>query len=624
MKKTLISLFIFLSLLFVPLFPTHAQLLKGFSSDCLGARATGDKAEVYILSGRSVIPRASTKTYVFMCIDLKNGGALGCSTGNKQLDSILGIALREPAVTLSSGHNPTYTTSDSKSFVFDGAEDKITLGAWTEHLVYHRFYWVQAEGDASIEQVFPTGPEMTNEVGSDNGLKIAQLIFEKTGTDLLPTGIPNEGTKCANIGWDPRGFVFDANTLHPVKDISVLLTQKQKDGTFLPVDSNGLGVTNPYITSEETGHFNFYVSPGLYKLSLVSSNATIADKSSINSAWRDFFPEKNIYQANAEVEEIAGTVAVAHIPVVVSDKNMLIQSLNIINTGSEVVLKKVNNTRVSMLHFFGAVSHPKSKMIISKSMIDEAGNAVEIAPTIDYVDEVGEFERDYEQSQISATGKKLFLQNVNIKFELNPFYTTGAFSSAKSQSPISVDVKPIPAYLEGVAYDTNGSPIPNAIVGIYPYFSTNPMYITIADEKGQFKIGSQHISQVEYVLKYKKPSGEVLVVEPAKFIKQNVVSFSKKGVSPFSLTTTSPQTDVLSKAKVDKVVTTRDLQSLANASMPSNRVAYQDPVPTTSLKSSAGSSAYTSILIVAIALIVLVSAAVIVGVQMKNKQSSTF
>lgn len=623
MKKILISLFIFLSLLFVPLFPTHAQLLKGFSSDCLGARVIADKAEVYILSGRSVIPRASTKTYVFMCIDLKKGGALGCSTGNKQLDSILGIALREPAVILSSGHNPTFTASDSKSFVFDGAEDKIILGAFTEHLLYHRFYWVQAEGDASIEQVFPTSPEMTNKVGSDNGLKIAQLIFEKTGTDLVPTGIPNEGTECANIGWDPRGFVFDANTLHPVKDVSVLLTQKQKDGTFLPVESNGLGVTNPYITSETTGHFNFYVSPGLYKLSLVSSNATIVDKSSINSAWRDFFPEKNIYQANAEVEEIAGTVAVAHIPVVVSDKSMLIQSLNIINTGSEVVLKKVNNARVSMLHFFGAVSHPKSKMIISKSMIDEAGNAVEIAPTIDYVDEVGEFERDYEQSQISVTGKKLFLQNVNIKFELNPFYTTGKFASEKSQSPISVDVKPIPAYLEGVAYDTNGTPIPNAIVGIYPYFSTNPMYLTVADEEGKFTIGSQHISQVEYVLKYKKQTGEVLVVEPAKFIKQNVSFLSKKGVNPFTLTTTEPVIDASNKAKVNRIVTSRDLQLLSSASMPSNRGVYQDTVPTP-VKSTVSSSSYTSILIVGIALIILVSAAVIVGVQLKNKQSSQF
>lgn len=580
MKKLLFLLsFVVLSNFF---FTKNAYaVVEGFVSDCLQAAPAGHTATLSIKGGSEIMPQGNTDTWVFVCITSPELAGTKCTTGEAAIDQQLfdkaddlaaleGIQTEEGTDVggVDGGQTPPRKTNeDGTAFANTGTVN------WSDAYlpgVIHQWAWVQAANP-----------------GGAGGVETGGLGAQQQGTFDF-TKLSGDTSKCAKIGWDPRGYVFDAATLNPVGGVQVTLSKGPKGGTFTDVPS-GLGITNPDTTKPLTpggvgnGQYSFYVEPGFYKLRLTSANATIADLSSVNGAYQDLFLSKegktNVYQKDQEVEELKGMVAIAHIPVTVTDPSMLITSLQTLEKG----LKSENG----QINIFGRVSHPKSKLLLKMEYLDEEGKQViKDEVRTQAINDLGEYDEFIDQEPVDTDGKQLFFQNMTVDFELNPFYTTGAFSAKKdtniflgavekiwsflskkiavsAASSTSFNVKPIPSYIEGVAYDSNGRSIPQAIVGVYTKFSNKPWFVTVADEQGQYKIGSQYLPRFEYELRYKKPTGEIIVVDTSTFIKQNVKFFVAEGIKPYESKKTSATEDYASQVKVSEVVKETDLAAMA-------------------------------------------------------------
>lgn len=572
MKRVFSLLFLILFFFSISIESTFAKgsLLKGFSSNCLDARMAGaDAARMIIIPSKR--PKENKKTYIFMCSGKKNICGASSTDGTNINALLFGITSQKANEELgkagiqtqggvTSGKNPTTTTSDGLGFI----DDPIIIAQHTEYGIFHRFFWVQSLSDdgeiqTPVETLAPDQGLVFDE--NDMTMKLGQIIFDTPAPSLPTTTGKGEGKQCANIKWDPRGFVFDAATLNPVRNTTITLYEKKDDNTYVQVTS-GIGLMNPYTTSTDSGQFNFFVNPGLYKMTVNSPNIAIADKSSINPAYQQLFADEksqtNIYEKNTDIEEVAGRVAVAHIPVQVTNKNLIIDTLQLIIKDAVVNIDEV--THKTRMHITGTVSHPKSKLTIMLTMVDSAGEIVVAPPIVSFTNDLGEYETYIDQEQFGSDGKQLFLQNINIKLELNSFY------NSKTNS-ISYDIKPVPLYIEGVAYDTQGAPIPGAIIGIYPFYSPeNPMHMVIADKNGRFRIGSQNIPEVDYTLRYKKPNGEIIITDPATFVRQNSALYLTEGINPFETKQISAAEQVNMKTLIDRTVTENDLRTLADMS----------------------------------------------------------
>lgn len=667
-------LYLFLTItcsLFFSAIPVHAKPLKGFYSACLDAKmygggksdksattpqtAHGNKeeeaetgaphaAELLIIPAKR--PKWPNSTvYVFMCsgrqgvcgavstdpaidINLLLFGTSG-QRGNEEQAAIAGRGnIRAP------GTNPNMTDAEALHFV----NAPLVWSHYSAAAIPHSWSWVQPidppkAGETVIpeelstdERIVLNGDEF--EAGNDQGLKIGQISMENETT---PSGTPTSsgtggtGTKCANIQWDPRGYVFDAKTLHPVQNTTLTLYAKNGDGSYTQVP-NGIGTTNPYTTATNSGQFNFFVQPGLYKMTVDSLHATIAEKQAINPAYQHLFMDEeskvHIYEKGADIEEVAGRVAVAHIPVHVANSSYIIDSLHLIM--EDAVVNMDNQGKKSQMHITGTVSHPRSQITVTLTALNELGSVVTPPPLYKTTNEFGEYDFYIDQEQMQADGKPLYLQNIHISIEMNAFYTSQP--SAK-KAPISYDLKPLPRYVEGIAYDEKGVPIPNAIVALYPYFSLNPMYTTLANKDGRFKIGSDHIPQMNYKLRYKKQNGDIVEVSPDQFIRQNISYYATKTIDPFTERFLSAREEDALWILVDKVVTDDDMTTLSR-----QQAKKQHMIPITRTKgtitpeeegSKQKNSPFDFSLVITIFIIIgLIGVAGLIGSQLMQKKNT--
>ena len=615
-----------------------AVAIPGYITDCLNGTQNGHTETLTFQSNYVRAPQSNATTWIFACITSDQLGTK-CTTGNPNLDdSLFGkhddyTALQGYKGTtvnvggVDGGGNPR--TTNDVAFGQSGFGFTQEPTTWSDAYVpavIHQWSWIQA--DTAVA----TGD---TQAGNLNTPKQGTLDF---------TRVVDNTKSCAKVFWDPRGYVFDATTLYPVKNVSVTLSSGPHGGAFVDVP-NGIGITNPTLSSGSNGQYSFYVEPGYYKLRLTSSNATITQLAEVNSEYQALFSDKdgkaNVYKEGDEVQEVRGSVAIAHIPVHVTDTSLLLTNLVTMEKGSESVGGQLN--------IFGRVSHPKSKLILTMTLLSSDGTSVDVVKT-DSTDELGVYDKYIDQMQVDpASGRTLILGNLNVEPVLNSFYTTGVFSKSNFfektvtfarnifhylQSKIAVNaavstsynVQPIPLYIEGIAYDANGSVIPKAIVGVYQFFSDKPMYVTVADATGHYKIGSQHLPQTQYTLRYRKPTGEVITVDTGTFIKQNVKYFAENNIKPFSIATTSPAEDNAAKTLVEQAVTNNDVTALLSVGSKSatntvgknlvpQSTGQMVPVPGSSTSGMQG------IIMIVVVILVLVIIGVGAFVMMKSKQA---
>ena len=93
--------------------------------------------------------------------------------------------------------------------------------------------------------------------------------------------------------------------------------------------------------------------------------------------------------------------------------------------------------------------------------------------------------------------------------------------AAAQTTSTSISLNPIPAYLEGYAYDQKGNVLPNATVKIILQMTKKMYYQTKADEKGHFAIGSSSLPLFDYYLEISTPGMGTITYTTTEFAKVN-------------------------------------------------------------------------------------------------------
>jgi len=654
-----------LTLLFVSIFvglscvtSSYAALSDGYISDCLNAPGwtPSHAANLTIKTkeqGAKNIPAVNTDTWVFVCITA--GEDTHCSAGgdgstdellfgskehyNKMLDMIgedgkgnvgyVGGVVEGTGYSNQSPPPQTDNNAGNPQFTSD-----VTWGDAYYPGVTHQWSWVQVAAPI-VEDGEGAG------AGAGGALQQGTTPFDQEQLIL-------DTKECAIIGWDPRGVVFDVNTLLPVKGISVELSKLNPvNDIYEIVPNDGLFLINPSSTShpgKENGQYSFFVDTGWYKLKLINPERQIVSLTPSQLETATKLGIDNIYTKDQSIYEKAGTVKIANVPVDITDESLLVKELTRIDNVAPTL--EGNGIRL-----FGRVSHPKTKMIITKDMMNAAGEIKQFVTT-DYTDGLGEYPNKL-ISQTVVSAEPLVFQNATLTFELNSFYTTGVFTQkeqggnkvarflkevwggvlkklearAAVTPKNTIVIKPMPLYIEGIAYDTKGVAIPKAIVGLYPFYSEKPYYLTIADENGRYKIGSQHIPRFEYTLRYKKPTGEVVVIDTSIFIKQNAKLIINEGIKPFVAKKTTLAEDKKIQDYFTNVTTPIELK----APSPGKKNSFNPPAssrnPSGNLTTQTGGGTIGAgtqgIVMIVVAIIVLIMIGVGAFIMMKSKQQSS-
>lgn len=611
--------------------PTEKPVI-GFNSECLSALHDPNDVHGAFLSfpnaaerekrNIQTLPKPDRQTWFFVCIT-KND--THCTTGNPDEDmKIFGkrddydylAGVKDPFRAVDIGgatnsSNPTTSSADEEPRLVsnDGGE----VHWHDEYLpeVSHRWQWLQ---------VADPPEEGAGEAGGKGALQNATFPMEQA---------KGNNQKCADISWDPKGFVLDAQTLYPVKGVAITISQKGADGLFTDMASK-IGLTNPDVSQQKSGQYSFYTPPGIYKLRVTSTNATMVDVSAMNPSYKSVFtlsnPISTIYKAGQEIIEQAGKVAISHIPVTVTSDSMLVKDL-------AVSWRNVERSPGQDLFFSGALSHPRSIVKVVATYVDKDGVASQTTTT-ELTDEIGEYEFSIPQTKTTpqtklSDSKTVFLTRYDATLSLNPeIYPNPGLSSPE----LSFSGEVIPTYIDGIAYDEKSQPFSEGtIVGVYPSYSEKAMAYAVTDANGRFMIGSQHIPQVPYTLRYRKSTGEVIKVSTSTFVKQNAAYFVANEIMPFKQRPTTQAEEKsaytsLMKAAGNKIPDMRLVSGAKNGSNSSakngSRMSSDQQDVETSANSSGGVAGMPGVIMIVVVILILVMLGVGAFVMMKSKQTS--
>ncbi len=460
-------------------------------------------------------------TYIVDC--LAPGGENVCTTGNSQLDiQVFGV-----------DNYSKLQTSVGYEFVgiFDANNNPLTNPVVAD--AYGNFgpiEWESATVDNITHKImilnyfFSAAPDVS-QVG---GQQQATLDFSVLSEE------------CVTYAFDPYGRVFDADSLEPLKGLSVELLSKSAEGTLTRYRSELGTVRNPQQT-QSNGMFRFVVPDGTYNLKVTDPSGAytfpVDQLASVNSGYAAIY--KDIYPSQMGLDIVqAGKIQHRDIPVKLAagrtPQNNPVEIMEV-HTG----LKKGSGKFIAE----GVVSHPFATVnlwtqkattpnaaaaryrMVGSVKSDREGNFRILVD--ENLFETGEDVLEVEAVKAATAmqntqGTSLWQKLVSLFVkEVDAQTVTGAGNTT------TVKVDPIPNFLQGYAYDSAGNVIPNATVGVYLEFSNKPSYTVKADQTGLFTISSEYLPPMAYTLRYTSPSGAVTKATTSDFIKQNAVYFKE-------------------------------------------------------------------------------------------------
>ncbi len=573
------SFFIFLFLLTIQVNAQDPAEFEGLRFVCLNqtrCRAEGDCSTIN-LHRTKLTTRAEVKgiandpnTYVTECLEIDQGGVpkTVCTTGNATLDKELFCG--DP--------NSSDPQCDHLQILKDTSEYSITEGITDENYgVYHK------ESGQLVKKDPPT-KIATNAIGDIASGEIEWqsytphenlrkfLIWNKTEhredlQDPSKSGLGGQqqadlnflfrSSSCVGEQWDPYGKVFDITTLEPLSGANVTLKQynsatKLYEEAFANV--NNPNITNPYLTGI-FGKFNFIVQDGSYTLTPALGgyiHPTSQEGAGLTPDLRNRMNKiyTNIYYSNSDPIRQQGAIQQRDVPMQLAAGGTPVKSPLKILTELEQVQSN------GQIIYSGKVSHPFAELKIE--VCDTAGvcgapkvyTAQEGGP-----DKDGKFKVTLDQKELvqGQTFKKTFtpvdlataplVQIPSWLSKTISFLGTfiGSVEAQEQSRSVSSTSQPIPTYIEGYAYDTDGNLLPNAVVGIYVSFSNNPVYQTRTNEQGYFKITSDKLPTTGYSIGYATAPNEKAKskVTTSQFLQQNKEFTAAEKVNPYMFATAS-------------------------------------------------------------------------------------
>ncbi len=490
---------------------------------------------------------------------------------NQYVDKLAALGLEVKVPFDATGANQTVQTTDGNLSV------KIHLKNADGHVNYAFFA-------VTINEPTNSGPTLAS---NQTGNTLQYGTFNFTSAD---NGDPQ---KCISIRWDPYGRVFDSVSLEPMLGVKVTLLDENKE----LVNGTDVALVNPQKT-ETDGMFNFPVPSGTYYLGVVPpvTHLFVADPHLDPNYTKAY---SNLYKPDRKIVEKEGQVKQKDVPLdpgTNSPYHSTIQmmSYNVVNLGTDT-------------KFEGYVSHPLS---IVKLVGAQSGN---IYKTVN-ADEFGAWEVvipnaslpsneaiNLVPSKVDITklaGVPKFLQNLTryLGFLTNKLSIEVNAQTVGEGEGKAVSVQPILTYVEGYAYNGNGTIIPNATVRVKVTWSGQTYYETKADQTGFFTIGPSNVPNFAYFLEFRSPlSSVVTVMNTSDFVSKN--------------------SKYLSENKINLMAATKNGQSL----IPSPTSVPPSPTVTSNNPLTAGTSQMSLILTLVI-LLVLFAIAGAVLMYIKKKE----
>ena len=199
-------------------------------------------------------------TYIFECLKEDNEKQYKCTTGNSALDKV--TAKSDFLSTLSSKYGYMFNelTNHETGDKIDQRDEK-QVPKTDEDGFLGKYEW-ESSTTTQIGRLMMS-LQLLNEGDNISGLQKSQQL----GT--FTYGDENNEQVCIFIKWDPRGIVFDADSLKPIEGVKVSLYRQNPSHNFILLGSDDVfgGITNPTFTDAK-GQYGFFVPNGTYKLTV--------------------------------------------------------------------------------------------------------------------------------------------------------------------------------------------------------------------------------------------------------------------------------------------------------------------------------------------------------------------
>jgi len=470
---------------------------------------------------------ANTDVYIVGCIDTLTTSK--CTTGDPALDTLLNSMPGGDTMTADSTHHFKAVQNPVKSDA-NGAISVI-IRSFTPQVVDHFFnaYFTEDQ-DLSAKA---TGKNIT--VTPEEALHLQDFsIATPTPAKVRTPRRPARERRTRN---DPKGRIFDAKSLEPVPGIEASLLDNFKRLYEEPNFVNPLSV-------QLNGEFNFWVPNGIYYLSF--------SKLPVTHNWPVEMPQVHpnynlAYYCDPEVkdESTSQTVPLYYQQFSIIEYNKLVHCDVPIDPGtnppfrSEVKALTYGLTRSTTDNTFsysGKQTHPFTKVELIGETTGKVVAEVE-------ADKLGFWSINVVPANYPLD-KNGMPDKVLVRYTKKDLTAETQFRSINGTS-----FDPILRYLEGYAYDSQGKVIPNARVGVKQKNADTVVYLTTADNKGLFKIGSQYLPSLPYDLIFTNPeAGNSLKRTTTDFVEANKDYLIKKSLNlvstenrdvPLTITATS-------------------------------------------------------------------------------------
>ncbi len=396
-------------------------------------------------------------TQFFIACGMDTDKGFLATTGNKTLDRKL---------CLSSGELESLDYLRSK-YKYDLKLQGFTNPFTAEDGAIDKTVRPQNEGDP-VNHTCMIGWELpVTTTGSDPSSSTGQNeeSSSTSGLEYTTFTFPAGQAACKSVYADPFGRVYNAS-LKPVPGVDVSIYDYDAKSLI-----NLFGLPNPVRTTT-SGIFNFNLPPGRTYLETSALNLTEVHPNYALAYTKPYTHGDLIVETlgNAEQRDIA------------------------VNGGGTPKLELVGYTYIRVgndLLVQGTATWPLTMVSIMQgntSLMDKQS------------DKYGNFSFKIDPSLIDPS-EQVTIKLTEVDLTLNPKIP------APSPATDSIDVDPIPSYLEGYAYNTKGIKVPFATVRVRLSSSDAIYYQTIADKEAFYSIAPRNLPIFPYYLEIVDASG---------------------------------------------------------------------------------------------------------------------
>lgn len=343
-------------------------------------------------------------------------------------------------------------------------------------------------------------------------------------------------SNCEVKRWDPYGKVFDSQSMEPLPGVEVTLLKRRGDADASPYTKvEPSEVTgefyNPLPGTEAGGDYNFVVPTGFYKLQVKKSGYVFANgengttplplksDSVYANVYRGEPIEENgqIQHRNVPMDPLPQTTPYVAPSVT---RLALLERVNKSDTPIQTVFDIRYSHPYTKVQFYGKNTVTGEKRLLMekytnaegfiKAAINHGGTSPEALAPDEVIDEPVAIKTDLTQGKPQAAVSRFIS------------WVMGLFVPHVEAQVVTKTYDPVLTYVEGCVHDAAGKTATGVTkVEVLQTFSNKPYTTVMTDVNGCFKIPSDQLPQVKFVLRYTRPNGQVMTQTTGQFISAN-------------------------------------------------------------------------------------------------------